>query len=227
MIQLDNITKTYQMGELELQVLKGISLTVSRGEFIAIMGASGSGKSTLMNIIGCLDRSTSGEYFLDELNIQVYSDEELAQIRNQKIGFVFQSFNLLPRLSAIENVELPMIYSQIPAKERNQRALKALTRLGLGERTHHKPRELSGGQQQRVSIARALVNQPSIVLADEPTGALDSKTSLEIMQLFEELHQQGITLVVITHDEEVAEYAKRVVILRDGEIIEDRLKTED
>lgn len=226
MIQLEDITKTYQMGELELQVLKGISLKVTRGEFIAIMGASGSGKSTLMNIIGCLDRSTTGDYFLDDLNIQEYSDEELAEIRNQKIGFVFQSFNLLPRLSAIENVELPMLYSQVPTKERSRRAVEALTRLGLGDRTHHKPKELSGGQQQRVSIARALVNQPSIVLADEPTGALDSKTSLEIMGLFQELHSQGITLVVITHDEEVAEYARRVVILRDGEVIEDLVKSD-
>lgn len=221
MIRIRELVKRYQTGDQEIRALDGVSLAIDEGEFVAIMGASGSGKSTLMNILGCLDSPTSGQYEFEGLPLERYDDDALARIRNQKIGFVFQSFNLLPRTSAAENVELPMLYAGVSPAERKRRALEALRRVGLGERTDHKPNELSGGQQQRVSIARAIVNRPKILLADEPTGALDSRTSEEIMDLFTELNDQGMTVVLITHEPDVAEYAKRIIRFRDGRILSD------
>jgi putative ABC transport system ATP-binding protein len=219
MINLRGITKTYQMGDIEVHALNGVDLDIADGEFVAIMGPSGSGKSTLMNIIGCLDVPTSGSYQLDGIEVSGMSDDELTRIRNRKLGFVFQQFNLLPRLSALEQVEVPLTYARIP----NRRALAraALERVGLGERLHHKPTELSGGQQQRVAIARALVTQPSLILADEPTGALDTKSTAEIIELFEELNQQGITVVFVTHEPDVASHTKRQVHIRDGQVVVD------
>lgn len=222
-IILNQLRKTYHMGdELDVHALRGLDLTVRNGEFVAIMGASGSGKSTLLNIIGCLDYPTSGAYTLDGVRADELDRTDLADIRNQKIGFVFQKFNLLARTSALENVELPLLYNRsgkIP--DSRQRAVHALERVGLGDRLTHEPNQLSGGQQQRVAIARALVNQPAMLLADEPTGNLDSKTSVEVMEIFEELHQQGITIVMVTHENEIAEHAKRTIRLMDGQIVSD------
>ena len=221
-IQTEGITKVYVMGKNEVHALGGINFVVEEGEFIAIMGASGSGKSTLMNILGCLDYPTAGSYHLDGIQVDQLSKNQLADIRNQKIGFIFQGFNLLARTSALENVELPLLYDRTGAKrDVRKMAVDALTRVGLGDRIDHQPSELSGGQQQRVAIARALVSQPAILLADEPTGNLDTRTSIEVMALFQELNEQGITVLVVTHEHDVARYVKRVVELRDGFIIRD------
>ena len=221
LIEIENIHKAYHMGGEEVRALDGVSLSIEAGEFVAIMGASGSGKSTLMNIIGCLDRPDRGEYRLAGEPVQRLSGDQLAAARNRRIGFVFQQFNLLPRTTALENVELPMVYAGVKAPERHQRALAALQRVGLGTRTGHTPAELSGGQQQRVAIARALVNQPQLILADEPTGALDSHTSDDIMALLAELNAQGITVVLVTHEHDVAAWARRRLVFRDGHLIED------
>ena len=221
LISLEDIHKTYQIGEIEVPALRGISMRVQRGEYIAIMGPSGSGKSTLMNLIGCLDTATQGEYWLNGENVSSLSDNELARIRNKEIGFVFQTFNLLPRANALHNVELPLIYAGVPMGERRQMAREALTAVGLGDRMNHKPNELSGGQRQRVAIARALSNKPSLILADEPTGNLDSATGEEILVMFDELSRKGNTLIVVTHEEFVAARAARVVRLFDGKILSD------
>lgn len=220
MISMEGITKTYHLEELEVPVLKDINFSVEEGEYVAIMGTSGSGKSTLMNIIGCLDRPTSGLYILDGRNLTTLDDDELADIRNQYIGFVFQQFNLLPRLTALENVMLPMIYANVSRSQRIQSATIALETIGLGDRLTNRPSQLSGGQQQRVAIARALVNNPALVLADEPTGALDSKTSHDIMNLLTELNQQGTTIAIVTHDATVAAQTNRVIHMEDGVIVE-------
>ncbi|MFW2110278.1 ABC transporter ATP-binding protein [Bacillus spizizenii] len=221
MLTLNNISKSYKLGKEEVPILKHINLTVQAGEFLAIMGPSGSGKSTLMNIIGCLDRPTSGTYTLDQIDILKGKDGALAEIRNESIGFVFQTFHLLPRLTALQNVELPMIYNKVKKKERRQRAYEALEKVGLKDRVAYKPPKLSGGQKQRVAIARALVNQPRFILADEPTGALDTKSSEQILSLFSELHQEGKTIIMITHDPDVARKADRTVFIRDGESVLD------
>jgi putative ABC transport system ATP-binding protein len=218
-ISARNLTKIYRMGDVEVHALNGLNLEVKRGDFLAIMGASGSGKSTLMNIIGCLDRPTSGQYFLDGDDVSQLSRKALAGVRNRTLGFVFQGFNLLSRTSALENVELPMIYADTSAHERHSKAKHALERVGLGERMDHYPSQLSGGQQQRVAIARALVNNPSLLLADEPTGNLDTKTSLEIIELFHELNKEGMTIVLITHEPDIGAHAKRRITLRDGAIV--------
>ncbi len=212
------------MGKQSVQVLKGLSLNIFKNEYVALMGPSGSGKSTLMNIIGCLDTPTSGKYILNSKDVSQMSDDSLAEIRNKEIGFVFQQFNLLPRLSAVENVALPLIYAGINKKERTERALEALAKVGLADRSHHKSNELSGGQIQRVAIARALVNDPAILLADEPTGNLDSKTSVEIMNIFAKIHAAGNTIVLVTHEEDIAKHAKRIVRLKDGEIETDTVQ---
>ena len=224
LIRVEGVTKVYHMGRNQVRALRGVDLTVDPGEMIAIMGASGSGKSTLMNILGCLDTPTSGSYLLDGNRVDGLNKNELADLRNQKLGFVFQGFNLLPRTSALENVELPLLYDRA-GRWRDTRALaaEALDRVGLGERLDHQPSELSGGQQQRVASARALVTQPKLLLADEPTGNLDSHTSVEVMALFQELNDQGITLLVVTHEQDIARYAKRIVEVRDGRIIRDEL----
>ncbi len=219
MIYLESISKNYRLGEVEIAVLKGINLSIKEGEYIAIMGASGSGKSTLMNILGCLDRPTAGEYIFEDRNLSSFDDDELAYIRNQRIGFIFQQFNLLPRSTAIENVMLPMIYANVPQQKRREYAEQALVKVGLAERIFNRPNQLSGGQQQRVAIARALVNQPALVLADEPTGALDSQTSQEVMDLLSELNQQGITIAIVTHEQEIAAQTKRIIKVQDGLII--------
>ena len=221
-IDIHGLTKDFQMGTVSVHALRGIDLSVTEGEFVAIMGASGSGKSTLMNLLGCLDRPTSGEYLLDGVKVNDLSKNEFATVRNERIGFVFQGFNLLARTSALENVELPLFYDRSRRIDNpRQAAIDALTRVGLGERLDHEPNQLSGGQQQRVAIARALVNRPAIVLADEPTGNLDSRTSVEVMALFQELNDQGITVLLVTHDPDIASYAKRIVEIRDGIIIRD------
>jgi putative ABC transport system ATP-binding protein len=221
MIELTTITKSYKVGVETLDVLKDINLTIHNGEFVAIMGPSGSGKSTLMNVIGCLDNPTSGTYLLSNEDISTYKDEELAKVRNLSIGFVFQQFQLLPRLTALKNVELPMIYAGLGRKEREERAKHALEKVGLSDRVNHLPNELSGGQKQRVAIARSIVNDPKIILADEPTGALDSKTSISIMEQFTELNKEGTTVILVTHEQEVADYAKRIITVRDGSILSD------
>ncbi|MEC1662743.1 ABC transporter ATP-binding protein [Bacillus halotolerans] len=221
MLTLNNISKSYKLGKEEVPILKQIDLTVKAGEFLAIMGPSGSGKSTLMNIIGCLDRPTSGTYMLDQMDVLKGKDGALADIRNESIGFVFQTFHLLPRLTALQNVELPMIYNKVKKKERRQRAYEALEKVGLKDRISYKPPKLSGGQKQRVAIARALVNQPRFILADEPTGALDTKSSEQILSLFSQLHQEGTTIIMITHDPDVARKADRTVFIRDGELVLD------
>ncbi len=224
-IRVRDLYKTYKMGDIEVFALRGINITIQRGEFIAVTGASGSGKSTFMNIVGCLDRPTSGAYFLEGQDVSALSSDEWAHIRNRKIGFVFQGFNLLHRTSAVENVELPMMYNGFQSKERRERALEVLKLVGLAERADHLPNQLSGGQQQRVAIARSLVNRPSLILADEPTGNLDTKTSVEIMHLFQNLNdKEGITMVLVTHEPDIAEFAKRQIVFRDGLIISDTRK---
>jgi putative ABC transport system ATP-binding protein len=221
-IQLEHIHKTYTMGDVDVHALRGVSLTVREGEFVAIMGASGSGKSTTMNIIGCLDQPTRGHYILDGQDVSELSKDERADIRCQKIGFVFQGFNLLSRTSALENVELPMLYAGVETSQRNQRALEALAAVGLAGREENHPNQLSGGQQQRVAVARALVNNPALILADEPTGNLDSRTAVEVMEIFQRLNRErGITLVLVTHESDIADYAQRVVIFKDGKIKKD------
>ena len=218
-ISMTDLDKTYVNGKIEVEALKKVNFDVKKGEFVSVMGPSGSGKSTLMNIIGCLDRSTSGKYLLDGVDIASLTEKELATIRNNKIGFVFQSFNLLPRMSALKNVELPMIYARVPAEERREKAINALKRVDLYDRINHKPSEMSGGQKQRVAIARALVNSPAILLADEPTGNLDSKSGEEIMDVFQELNAEGVTIVLVTHETDIAEHTKRIVTFRDGYLI--------
>ena len=218
-ITVDKVNKTYKNGSLELQVLKNISFKVDKGEFLAIMGSSGSGKSTMMNILGCLDNQYEGRYILDGIDISKSTENELSEIRNKKIGFIFQSFNLLPRLTALENVELPLVYSSIPKEERHKRANELLEMVGLKDRTHHRPNELSGGQRQRVAIARALINNPSIILADEPTGNLDSKSEAEIIEILQKLNKMGKTIVIVTHEPSIGEIAERKIIFKDGEII--------
>jgi putative ABC transport system ATP-binding protein len=220
-VRLASVEKTYSMGEVEVRALRAVSLELIRGEMVAIMGASGSGKSTTLNVIGTLDRPTNGQYFLDGEPVEELDEEDLAELRNRKIGFVFQSFHLLPKLTALANVELPMVYAGVSRKERRDRARAALARVGLAEREDHLPNQLSGGQQQRVAIARAIVNEPLLLLADEPTGALDSVTTKQVMELFQELHKQGITVVVVTHDAAIARYAERVVTFADGSIVSD------
>lgn len=222
LIQLDQIHKTYTMGDVEVRALRGVSLTIKAGEFVAIMGASGSGKSTVMNIIGCLDRPTRGTYILDGQDVSELSKDERADIRCQKIGFVFQGFNLLARTSALENVELPMLYLGVESHQRHRRAMEALAAVGLAGREQNNPNQLSGGQQQRVAVARSLVNNPALILADEPTGNLDSRTSIEVMEIFQRLNRErGITLVVVTHEHDIAQYAQRVVVFKDGKIKKD------
>jgi putative ABC transport system ATP-binding protein len=222
-IHLEKILKSYHMGNNDLQVLKGVSLNIFKNEYVALMGPSGSGKSTLMNILGCLDTPSGGKYVLSGHDVSTMEDNELARIRNQEIGFVFQQFNLMPRLSALENVAVPLIYAGVGKRERDEKAMAMLERVGLGERYKHRPNELSGGQCQRVAIARALVNDPSLILADEPTGNLDSKTSIEIMDIFGTIHASGNTVVLVTHEEDIAEHARRIVRLRDGLIETDKL----
>jgi len=223
MIKLENVVKVYATGEISLTALKGISMDIKPGEFVSIMGPSGCGKSTLMNILGCLDRMTSGKYILNGRDISGLSDNELAEIRCREIGFVFQSFNLLPRMTILENVELPMVYAGIPRKERRERALAALERVDLSNRIKHRPNEISGGQKQRVAIARAIVNNPSIILADEPTGNLDTKVTREIMRIIQKLNDDGTTVLLVTHEPDVAQYSKRIIHMLDGEIIDDNL----
>jgi putative ABC transport system ATP-binding protein len=221
-IKLQGITREYLMGGERIRALAGVDLTINRNEYVAIMGPSGSGKSTMMNVLGCLDTPSGGSYWLNGHEVSRMADDDLARVRNREIGFVFQTFNLLPRATALANVELPLVYAGVTSRERRRRAESALSRVGLGERMHHKPNELSGGQRQRVAIARALVNEPSILLADEPTGNLDSTTSIEIMRVFGKLHAQGQTVVLVTHEPDIAAHAHRVVVLRDGLIDTDR-----
>jgi putative ABC transport system ATP-binding protein len=225
LIRLEDVAKTYRMGDVEVHALGGVSLTIEQGEFTAVMGASGSGKSTLMNILGCLDRPSGGRYLLEGQEVSRLSTERLAEIRNHTIGFVFQSFNLLSRTSAIENVELPLLYAGVPAAERHARAAEALAQVGLADRASHYPNQMSGGQQQRVAIARALVNRPRVILADEPTGNLDSRTSVELMALFQELGRGGITVVLVTHEPDIAAYAARILVVRDGRVLSDTRHT--
>ena len=221
-IHLEQICKSYFMGKNELEVLKGITLEINRNEYVAMMGPSGSGKSTLMNILGCLDSPTSGRYVLNGKDVSQMKDNDLAEVRNREIGFVFQQFNLLPRLTALENVALPLVYAGMSKRQRNEKAMHVLEMVNLTDRSHHKPNELSGGQCQRVAIARALVNDPSLILADEPTGNLDTRTSYEIMEIFDDLYKQGNTIVTVTHEEDIAHYARRIVRLRDGAVESDR-----
>ena len=224
-IQLDSLKKNYYLGRQVIEVLKGISLNIFKNEYVALMGPSGSGKSTLMNILGCLDSPTAGKYILNGLDVSEMSDNDLADVRNKEIGFVFQQFNLLPRLTAAENVALPLVYAGISRKQRMEKALDVLNKVNLADRSHHKPNEMSGGQNQRVAIARALVNDPSMILADEPTGNLDSKTSHEIMEIFGKIHSSGNTVVLVTHEEDIANFAQRIIRLRDGVIETDKRKT--
>jgi putative ABC transport system ATP-binding protein len=221
LVSIENVTKVYNMGDVSVHALRGVSLQIHPGEFVAIMGSSGSGKSTLMNILGCLDRPTGGRYILAGRDVSRLSRSQLAEIRNQTLGFVFQSFNLLTRTSALENVELPLVYADVSTRERMKRAKASLERVGLGERLDHHPSQLSGGQQQRVAIARALVSNPKVILADEPTGNLDSQTSVEVMALFQELGKSGITIVLVTHEPDIAQHASRVIVVKDGQIQRD------
>lgn len=221
MIKISNMSKLYKLGSVEVAALNDVSFEIEKGEFVAIIGPSGSGKSTLMNMIGCLDVPTTGEYILDGTNVSTLNDNELADIRNHKIGFIFQGFNLLPKLNALENVELPLIYRGIPSKEREVKGVEALAMVGLGERVHHRPNQLSGGQQQRVAIARAIAGSPSILLADEPTGALDSKSGKEVLEIMNQLNDSGSTIILITHDMNVASKAKRIIRIMDGQICSD------
>src|SRR5215475_675576 len=223
LIQCDGIWKIYRIGDVEVNALRGLSLTISQGEFVAIMGASGSGKSTFMNILGCLDKPTSGRYLLEGIDVSKHDKKALAHIRNQKLGFVFQGFNLLARTTALENTELPTLYTKISKAEREKRGTEALSMVGLADRAHHFPSQMSGGQQQRVAIARALVNHPAILLADEPTGNLDSRTSVEIMEILQKLNDEGLTIVLVTHEHDIAEFAKRVLVFRDGRVRKDEL----
>jgi len=223
LITINDLGRKYVIGAETIHALKSVSLTINKGEFVALMGPSGSGKSTLMNLLGCLDTPTKGEYILNGINVSQMTDSELATVRNKEIGFVFQTFNLLPRSSAQDNVALPLIYAGIKKKDRDVRSIQALENVGLGNRVHHKPNELSGGQRQRVAVARALINNPSIILADEPTGNLDTKTSIEIMGLIEEIHSKGNTIIIVTHEEDIAQHAHRIVRMRDGLIEEDYL----
>ncbi len=227
MIRIENMYKIYKMGDIEVRALNGISLHIKPKEFVSIIGPSGSGKSTLMNMIGCLDTATSGDYWIDGTPVENMSEDDLAALRNEKIGFIFQGYNLLPKLSALENVELPLIYRGIAPAKRRVLAEEALAKVGMAERMHHKPKELSGGQQQRVAIARALSNKPSLILADEPTGALDSKTGQEVLQMMKDIHEDGNTVVLITHDSNIARHAKRVIRIADGKITSDTTATED
>ena len=220
-LRVVELHKYYDLGDTRVHALRGVSLEIQRGEFVAVMGASGSGKSTFMNLLGCLDRPTSGQYFLDGADVSTYNKRQLAHIRNQKIGFVFQGFNLLARTTALENIELPTLYSKLDRAESLKRATEALAMVGLGDRMHHYPSQMSGGQQQRVAIARALVNRPSILLADEPTGNLDSRTSIEIMEIFQRLNDDGLTIVLVTHEPDISQFARRVLIFRDGKIRSD------
>lgn len=220
-LRLEHLKKQYSQNELSVMALDDINLSVKEGEFLSIMGTSGSGKSTMLNILGCLDSPTSGAYYLDGEDVAKFKDEQLAEIRNKKIGFVFQSFNLLPKLSSLENVELPMVYAGVPKKIRQERAIAALEKVGLAKRVKHKPNELSGGQRQRVAIARALVNEPAILMADEPTGNLDSRSTIEIMEIFQGLNDDGTTIVMVTHEPDVAQYTKRIALFKDGHIIKD------
>lgn len=222
LIDIKNLRKSYSLGDSEVPVIHGIDLQIDKNEYVAIMGPSGSGKSTLMNILGCLDIPTTGSYHFNDVDISTLDDDSLSIMRNKEIGFIFQNFNLLPRMNAVQNVELPLIYAGVPSAERKERALHALDRVGLTDRVHHKPTELSGGQKQRVAIARALVTNPGILLADEPTGALDSKTGIDIMRLFHELYADGNTIILITHAQEIADYANRIVHIRDGLIFSDK-----
>jgi putative ABC transport system ATP-binding protein len=222
LIQIDDVTKVYQMGDVEVRALRGVTLQVAQGEFVAIMGASGSGKSTLMNIVGCLDRPTLGRYLLEGNEVSHLNRDELARIRNRTIGFVFQSFNLLSRTTALENVELPLVYAGLSRRERHKKAAEALERVGLGDRIDHHPNQLSGGQQQRVAIARALVSHPKLILGDEPTGNLDSRTSVEVMSLLQDLGRSGITVLLVTHEADIARYASRVIMVKDGLVLIDR-----
>jgi putative ABC transport system ATP-binding protein len=221
-VELNGVTKVYRLGDVEVQALRGVTLSVNKGEFVAVMGASGSGKSTLMNILGCLDKPTAGEFRLDGQAISELDSDGLARIRNRTLGFVFQSFNLLSRTTALENVELPLLYADVPAGERHKRAHEALERVGLAERVHHHPNQMSGGQQQRVAIARALVTRPKVILADEPTGNLDSETSVEVMTLFQDLWSSGITILLVTHEPDIAGFAGRVISMKDGRVRLDR-----
>ena len=224
LIEIRDLVKVYEMGDVQVRALDGVSVEVEKGEFVAVMGPSGSGKSTLMNLIGCLDTPTSGTYSLNRSEVSRLDDDELARIRNREIGFVFQTFNLLSRTSALENVEVPLVYAGVPRAERKRRAQETLQMVGLGDRMHHQPNELSGGQRQRVAVARALVNGPSLLLADEPTGNLDSRTGEEIMVLFDELNAKGNTIVLVTHEEDIARHARRVIRLRDGKVVEEQRK---
>lgn len=223
MLEVKKLIKTYKTGDFEFTALNNVSLKIEKGEFTAIMGASGSGKSTLMNILGCLDKMNSGEYILNGQDISILNDKELAYIRNKEIGFVFQSFNLIPRISLLDNVQLPMMYAGIPAKERKEKALYALEKVGLSDRTKHLPNEISGGQKQRAAIARAIVNSPAVLMADEPTGNLDSKSSEDIMKIFQDLNNEGATILMVTHENDIASHTNRIVRFRDGEIVSDSL----
>ena len=221
MIKIEHLTKTYKTGDIQLTALKGVSLHVKSGEYVSIMGPSGCGKSTMMNVLGCLDKMSSGQYILNGQDISQLPDNELATIRNKELGFVFQSFNLLPRMTILENVELPMVYAGVPHKERRAKALEALRRVDLSDRIHHRPNEISGGQKQRVAIARAIVNRPSVILADEPTGNLDTKVTEEIMRIIQELNDEGTTILMVTHEHDVAQHSKRIIRMRDGSILDD------